>query len=101
MWKIEITYKYSNIVSHLVYDTEEEANIERNKLLPRMGMDLYDLKKNSGEGIVTISDKFGALDVVPSEVKSMRCYNAEEWEKYTLPKTEEYERRIALAPKVD
>lgn len=100
MWKIEISYKHTSVISHLIYDTKEQAEANRDKLTVYIGKDLYDLKKNGGENYkVSLEDKFGTLDVVPSEVKAVRLYNGYDWDDYALERNSIYERKIAKARK--
>lgn len=79
MWAIEIGFTYTNVVSRLLFDTREEAETERNKLLPFLGKDRLDLRQNGAMAPVSLKDKYGTLDVVVSDVKMVRCFDMLEW----------------------
>src|SRR5688572_12418340 len=92
MWCIEIGYKYTAIISRMMYDTREEAEVERAKLLPVLGQE-RDWGKNSQHGPVTIVDKFGSLDVTPGDAKVIRLYNIKDWEHMVIKNNAEMEVR--------
>lgn len=85
MWAIELSYRYNSIVSRLIFDTEEQAKAERDKLLPFIGKDRFELAKNESPKAITLIDKAGTIDVDATEVKSMRCYNVELWNNAVIP----------------
>lgn len=93
MWTIELLYKYTGVVSRLIFDTEEQAKAERDKLLPFIGKDRFELAKNESpkaitlidNKAITLIDKAGTIDVDATEVKSMRCYNVELWNNAVIP----------------
>lgn len=90
MWVIEIGYKYTNIVSRLIFDTEDQAKAERAKLLPVIGKDRFDLKQNDAPKAVTLIDKAGTVDVVPTEIKAVRCYDLDLLENEMIPLEAKY-----------
>lgn len=81
MWSIEMLYRFTSGVSIMLFDTEDEAKAERDKIIGYMGKDSYDLKKNGALDAITLTDKYGTLHVVPSEVKSLRMYNRDDWDR--------------------
>lgn len=84
MWFIEISFKYTSIVARLMYDTKEEAEAQRNTLLPKLGKDSYDFKRNSEREVHTLTDKYGTCDLICSEIKTLRVLDADGWNKEAM-----------------
>lgn len=84
---MEISFRYTNAIVHLVYDNQEKADIERNKLLARM-------ERSGGSGTVTILDKFGTTDIIVSDIKCVRCYDILGWEELSTTTAAEYDVKV-------
>lgn len=97
MWKIEISGNYTNVVNHLLYDTEEEAKKQRDILLPFIEKDHYDLASNGADKVVTLTDKCGIVDIVVKNVHMVRCYDANIWDDYAIEHNAKYNAAIDKA----
>lgn len=84
MWTMEITGIYSNVIIRCIFDTREEAEMEREKLAPLLGKDRYEFGKNGDAKTHRIIDKVGTVDVVLHEIKAVRVYDLDIWEQESL-----------------
>lgn len=76
MWTVEIAYKYTNIVSRHMYNTEEDAKAARDLIAPHIGKDRFINDKTSS---IRITDLYGTNDIVCDNVVTIRLLDVDGW----------------------